>query len=64
MLTIALEPEAASIFCQTFPSPGCREIAEIGSRYMVADLGGMLLIILYLHLCLVKNSSGETYHTR
>ncbi|CAC5405256.1 unnamed protein product [Mytilus coruscus] len=39
-LTIALEPEAASIYCQTFPSAGCREIAEIGSRYMVADLGG------------------------
>ncbi|XP_052083883.1 heat shock 70 kDa protein 12A-like [Mytilus californianus] len=40
MLTIALEPEAASIYCQTFPSPGCREIAEIGSKYMVVDLGG------------------------
>ncbi|CAC5405253.1 unnamed protein product [Mytilus coruscus] len=40
MLTIALEPEAASIYCQTFPSAGCREISEIGSRYMVADLGG------------------------
>ncbi|VDI34560.1 Hypothetical predicted protein [Mytilus galloprovincialis] len=40
MLTIALEPEAASIYCQTFPSAGCREITEIGSRYMVADLGG------------------------
>ncbi|XP_052083884.1 heat shock 70 kDa protein 12B-like [Mytilus californianus] len=39
-LTIAHEPEAASIYCQTFPSAGCREIAEIGSRYMVADLGG------------------------
>ncbi|XP_052083880.1 heat shock 70 kDa protein 12A-like [Mytilus californianus] len=39
-LTIALEPEAASIYCQTFPSPGCQEIAEIGSRYMVVDLGG------------------------
>ncbi|XP_071139076.1 heat shock 70 kDa protein 12A-like [Mytilus edulis] len=40
MLTIALEPEAASIYCQTFPSSGCREIAEIGSKYMVVDLGG------------------------
>ncbi|CAC5405258.1 unnamed protein product [Mytilus coruscus] len=40
MLTIALEPAAASIYCQTFPSAGCREIVEIGSRYMVADLGG------------------------
>ncbi|VDI34561.1 Hypothetical predicted protein, partial [Mytilus galloprovincialis] len=39
-LTIALEPEAASIYCQTFPSPGCREIGEIESRYMVVDLGG------------------------
>lgn len=48
MLTIALEPEAASIYCQTFPSAGCREITEIGSRYMVADLGGMLLVIAML----------------
>ncbi|CAC5405247.1 unnamed protein product [Mytilus coruscus] len=40
MLTIALEPEAASMYCQTFPSPGCRDISEIGSRYMVVDLGG------------------------
>ncbi|CAC5405254.1 unnamed protein product [Mytilus coruscus] len=43
MLTIALEPEAASIYCQTFPSPGCREIAEIGSKYMVVDLGGRII---------------------
>lgn len=42
MLTIALEPEAASMYCQTFPSPGCKEIMEIGSRYMVVDLGGKL----------------------
>ncbi|CAG2227834.1 unnamed protein product [Mytilus edulis] len=41
-LNIALEPEAASIFCQTFPSAGCREIAEIESRYMVVDLGSVL----------------------
>ncbi|CAC5405263.1 unnamed protein product [Mytilus coruscus] len=39
-LTIALEPEAASIYCQTFPSPDCQEIAETGSIFMVVDLGG------------------------
>ncbi|XP_063411608.1 heat shock 70 kDa protein 12B-like [Mytilus trossulus] len=40
MLKIALEPEAASIYCQTFPYPGSKDITKAGSKYVVADLGG------------------------
>lgn len=39
-LTLALEPEAASVFCQTFPSAGSIDIVNIGSKYIVVDLGG------------------------
>lgn len=39
-LMLALEPEAASVWCQTIPTeaPGC--LSGPGSRYMVIDLGG------------------------
>lgn len=53
MLKIALEPEAASIYCQTFPSPGSKDITKIGAKYMVVDLGGRygndMDILLLLH---------------
>lgn len=39
-LILALEPEAASIHCQTFPSAGSVEIANTGAKYIVVDLGG------------------------
>jgi len=49
MLMIALEPEAASIYCQYLPihklhgsSPGF-VMTEVGTKYMVVDLGGILI---------------------
>lgn len=44
-LTIALEPEAASIYCQNLPtdklqSSGLFDVAKAGTEYMVVDLGG------------------------
>jgi hypothetical protein len=49
-LTIALEPEAASIFCRhlsvdTTISGGNISIAKmpVGTRYMVLDAGGMVI---------------------
>ncbi|XP_061181981.1 heat shock 70 kDa protein 12A-like [Saccostrea echinata] len=44
MLFIALEPEAASVFCQTLPfhveDVGQKQLVKPGTQYMVADLGG------------------------
>jgi len=49
MLMLALEPEAASIYCQYLPidklqgsSPGF-VMTEVGTKYMVVDLGGILI---------------------
>jgi len=46
-LSIALEPEAASVFCQLLPtdrihgSEGAKfQVASPGTKYMVIDLGG------------------------
>lgn len=47
-LVIALEPEAASIYCQHLPPDkitGAIEgfsVADEGSKYLVIDIGGML----------------------
>jgi hypothetical protein len=53
-LTIALEPEAASIFCHhlsvdTAISGGNISLAKmpVGTRYMVLDAGGMKLFLLF-----------------
>lgn len=45
-MTLALEPEAASVFCQTFPSAGSIDIVNAGSKYIVVDLGGTAFKIL------------------
>ncbi|VDI02851.1 Hypothetical predicted protein [Mytilus galloprovincialis] len=39
-LTLALEPEAASIYCQTYPPPGSLDIVNTDCQYLVVDLGG------------------------
>lgn len=45
-LLIALEPEAASIYCQYLPTEklnGADEgftMSEVGTKYMIVDLGG------------------------
>lgn len=37
---IALEPEAASIWCRNVDPSVNETLSESGKRYMVADLGG------------------------
>ncbi|KAJ8297818.1 hypothetical protein KUTeg_024349 [Tegillarca granosa] len=39
-LLIALEPEAASVFCRHLPDARGSDVFKSGSRYMVVDLGG------------------------
>jgi hypothetical protein len=46
MLKIALEPEAASIYCQFLPierNPDGFGMTKEGTRYMIVDIGGMLI---------------------
>ena len=49
MLLLALEPEAASIYCQHLPIKKLHGsspefvMTEVGTKYMVVDLGGMLI---------------------
>lgn len=59
-LMLALEPETASIFCQYLPTEklhGADEtfvVSAEGTRYMVADLGGILaVVVLDLHIALL-----------
>ena len=37
---IALEPEAASIFSQSQPNVGFKELLKKGAKYLVVDNGG------------------------
>ncbi|XP_061163955.1 heat shock 70 kDa protein 12A-like [Saccostrea echinata] len=39
-LIIALEPEAASVFCRHIPDATGADVFDSGSKYMVIDLGG------------------------
>lgn len=41
-LLIALEPEAASVFCRHLPDARGSDVFKSGSRYMVVDLGGKI----------------------
>lgn len=44
-LIIALEPEAASIYCQYVKTRGTDDtfkVSKLGTQYMVVDLGGRL----------------------
>jgi hypothetical protein len=49
MLMLALEPEAASIYCQHLPIQKLHGssprffVMEVGTKYMVVDLGGILI---------------------
>lgn len=51
-LSIALEPEAASLYCQFLPTDKIHgtegasfAVADAGSRYMVIDLGGKIVFL-------------------
>lgn len=52
-LFIALEPEAASIYCQYLPTEKLRgaeadfQMSTAGTRYMIVDLGGKFLDKIY-----------------
>lgn len=59
-LLISLEPEAASIYCQYLPTEKFSGIesgftmTDVGTKYMVVDLGGMFQILPYFR-ALEKN---------
>lgn len=64
MLRIALEPEAASVFCEQLPLEklgGASEgfdISKPGTKYMLIDLGGNCCDENQTHkICLTKNSA-------
>jgi len=42
-IKLALEPEAASILCQHIDAED--DIKKTGSKYMVVDMGGKLIIV-------------------
>ena len=68
-LMIALEPEAASLYCQFMPvsrfASGAAEsqasLAKPGTVYMVTDLGGTLVVISYFAFYLII--SCDSVHT-
>jgi len=53
-LLIALEPEAASIYCQYLPTKKLKgaergfSMAEEGTQYMVVDNGGIYIDVIYI----------------
>lgn len=51
-IVLALEPEAASIWCKSESEEAKIVLSGVGSRYMVIDLGGMHIleqVILLMH---------------
>ena len=66
---IALEPEAASLYCQFMPvsrfASGAAEsqasLAKPGTVYMVTDLGGTIVVISYFFSFII---SCDSVHTR
>ena len=43
-LLIALEPEAASLFCRYLPEATGADVFKSDSKYMIIDLGGIYFI--------------------
>ncbi|CAC5359425.1 unnamed protein product [Mytilus coruscus] len=58
-LHIALESEVASVYCQCFPPVGGVDIAAIGSKYIVADLGGGTTVDITAHETLPNQKLKE-----
>lgn len=67
-LSIALEPEAAALYCRFLPvekltgSTQDEEISQLrtfspGAQYIIVDLGGTLHF--YIHLFVLKHSEAE-----
>ena len=46
-MKLALEPEAASIWCQLETSEAHLALTEVGTQYMVVDLGGIFAVDLF-----------------
>jgi hypothetical protein len=40
-LTIALEPEAASLYCKNMPGLDSPAMLKAGSKYLILDAGGL-----------------------
>jgi hypothetical protein len=51
---IALEPEAASIYCQYLPTKKLQgaesgfSMSEEGTQYMIVDIGGKYIDVIYI----------------
>lgn len=60
-LSLALEPEAASLYCRKIPveintqKDGAKQIASLpeGAKYLVLDLGGLFHYCIYKPYCLI-----------
>jgi len=45
-IRFALEPEAASIWCQVLTDEEVLKLSAVGTQYMVVDLGGKPCVII------------------
>jgi hypothetical protein len=64
---IALEPEAASIYCQYLPTEKLKgaergfSMSEEGTQYMVVDNGGKYIDVIYMYIYSVDIVSNKDY---
>jgi hypothetical protein len=66
-LIIALEPEAASMYCQYLPTEKLKgdergfSMSEEGTQYMVVDNGGKYIDIIYIFIYSIDIASNIVY---
>jgi hypothetical protein len=66
-LIIALEPEAASIYCQYLPTEKLKgaerglSMSEEGTQYMVVDNGGKYIDVIYIFIYSIDIASNNVY---
>ena len=64
---IALEPEAASIYCQYLPTKKLKgaergfSMSEEGTQYMVVDNGGNYNAVIYIYIYSIDIVSNKDY---
>jgi hypothetical protein len=68
-LIIALEPEAASIYCQYLPTEKLKGVergfsmSEEGTQYLVVDNGGKYIDVIYIFIYSIDIASNNVYIT-
>ena len=66
-MLIALEPEAASIYCQYLPTEKLKgaergfSMSEEGTQYMVVDNGGKYIDVIYIFIYSIDIASNTVY---